>query len=258
MKYVKNEKDIEYLREGGKMLAAVLDEVQKLVRVGVTTQELDAYAEKRICELGALPSFKGYRNSLDEPEFPTTLCTSVNNEIVHAPASSRVLKDGDIVGIDIGLKFYRDGRDYFVDMARTVGVGKISREAKKLLSVTKKSLDIGLQQVRSGNYISDIGKAIQVYVESHGFSVVRALVGHGVGYKVHEEPRIPNYYTDKMPKIEIQKGMALAIEPMVNMGSYEIETLDDGWTIATKDGSLSAHFEHTVAVTEKGCEILTV
>lgn len=257
MKYVKNEKDIEHLRTAGKILASVLGEVQKLVRVEVTTQELDAYAEKRICELGALPSFKGYRNSTNEPEFPTTLCTSVNNEIVHAPASSRILKKGDIVGIDIGLKFHRDGRDYFVDMARTVGVGKISREAKKLLLVTEKSLDIGLKHVRPGNYISDIGKAIQAYVESHGFSVVRALVGHGVGYEVHEEPRVPNYYSDRMPAIEIQKGMVLAIEPMVNMGSYEIETLDDGWTVVTKDGSLSAHFEHTVAVTEKGCEILT-
>lgn len=255
---IKTPKDIEHLRKAGHVLASVLSEVIKLVRSGITTLELDNVAEKLIQDHGMEPSFKNYKGSDEDPPFPTTLCTSVNHEVVHTPASGKVLRDGDIVGIDIGLRYKIDGRYYYSDMAMTVGVGKISKQAKKLLSVTKKSLDIGLKQVRPGNYIADIGKAIQEYVESYGFSVVRSLVGHGVGYEVHEEPRIPNYYTEKIPKIEIQKGMVLAIEPMVNIGSYEIETLDDGWTIATKDGSLSAHFEHTIAVTEKGCEILTV
>lgn len=248
---------MKHLQYAGKILAQALDRVQCLVKPGVTTQELDQAAEKYIRKHGAMPSFQGYQGSSTDPPFPSTLCASVNNEVVHTPASERRVKDGDIIGLDIGLKIIAEGKEYYVDMARTVAVGKISHEAERLITVTQTALAIGIEHARSGKYIHDIGKAIQEYVETNGFSVVRQLVGHGVGFAVHEKPRIPNYYTKDMPVIEIVPGMVLAIEPMVNIGGYEIEILDDGWTAVTADGSLSAHFEHTIAVTVSGAEILT-
>lgn len=254
---LKKKKDIKRLRIAGKILAKVLEETSRMIRPGVATQELDIFAEKRILELGAKPSFKGYAGGENDPPFPTTLCTSVNEEVVHTPASVRVLKEGDIIGVDIGLKYTVLGKEYFVDMAKTFGVGTVSPQAQKLMEVTQDALNIGIREIRPGKFISDIGRAVQAYVEKEGFSVVRNLVGHGVGFAVHEDPKIPNYFSEKMQKILIQKGMVLAIEPMVNVGGYEIQTLDDGWTVVTRDSSFSAHFEHTIAVTEKGCEILT-
>ncbi|OGY45562.1 MAG: type I methionyl aminopeptidase [Candidatus Buchananbacteria bacterium RIFCSPHIGHO2_01_FULL_39_8] len=253
---IKKPEEIKVLRQGGRILAEVLAEVIRKVKPGVKTIELDELAERLIVEKGGIPSFKNYRNSLHEPAFPTTLCTSVNEQLVHVPASDYVLKNGDILNIDIGMKYpAEDG--FFTDMAATVAVGQISQLARKLIKVTRKSLELGIAQVRPGNYISDISKAIQIYVESQGFSIIRQLVGHGVGYKVHEEPRIPNYVDKKQPKIELKAGMVLAIEPMVSAGDYLIKTLEDQWSVVMADGSLGAHFEHTILVTRDGHEILT-
>lgn len=254
---IKSDKDIQNLKAAGKILAAVLYEVERYVKPGVKTFELDKVAEDLIRKNRAEPSFKNYKSTLDGIPFPTTLCTSINEEVVHAPASNRVLETGDIIGVDIGLKYAIDGKDYYVDMARTIPVGKISQQAKKLINVTRTSLKLGIQQIKPGNTVVDIGRAIQEFVESQGFSVVRILTGHGVGYKVHEEPQIPNYVSSRAKNVALKKGMVLAIEPMVNVGSSDVMTLNDGWTIATADGSLSGHFEHTIAVTEKGYEILT-
>lgn len=254
---IKTDKDIQNLKAAGKILAAVLYEVEMCVRPGVKTIALDRLAEELIKKNGALPSFKNFQNSPDDIPFPTTLCTSINEEVVHAPASDRTLEEGDIIGIDVGLQYCLDGKKYFVDMARTIPVGKVSDIAKKLIEVTKAALDLGIQEIQPGNTLKDIARAVQSHVETNGFSVVRTLTGHGVGYQVHEEPQIPNFVSPRAKNVVFKKGMVLAIEPMVNVGASDVITLDDGWTIVTRDGSLSAHFEHTVCVTDYGYEILT-
>ena len=242
------------MREGGKILALVLDQVIKNIKAGVTTEELNEFAERLISDYGARPSFKGYQASWSGTPFPSALCVSVNNEVVHGlPIPSRTLYEGDIVGIDCGLEY----KGMYTDMAKTVGVGKISAQAKKLIKVTEECLLLGIKEAHAGRVLSDIGQVISAHAESHGFSVVRQLVGHGVGFSAHEEPQIPNYFEPRSSKIKIEPGMTLAIEPMINVGDFLVETLDDGWTIVTADGSLSAHFEHTIAVTEKGSEIMT-
>lgn len=246
MLFIKTEKEIEWMRQGGKILARILNALEEKTKPGVSTSDLDRFAENLAKKFGAKPSFKGYQN------YPASLCVSVNNEVVHGFPRKRVLEEGDIVGLDFGLLY----KGYYTDMARTVKVGKISSLARRLISVTKKSLDLGIAQVRPGNRIGDISFAIQNYVESNGFSVVRDLVGHGVGEKVHEPPQVPNF-GEKGKGVKLVKGMTLAIEPMVNAGRPEIKLLPDGWTFVTSDGSLSSHFEHTVAVTKNGFEILT-
>lgn len=249
------------MREGGKILAKVLEFVGKRVKPGATTGELEELACALIEKAGGRPSFKGYRNHNSLP-FPTALCTSINNEVVHAPAlSSRTLKSGDIIGIDIGMEypFGKGKHGYYTDMAATFAVGKISKEAKKLINATKKSLDAGIKKVKPGNTLNDIGKVVQRCAEKEGFSVVRELVGHGVGTEVHEDPQVPNYEIfDESENCVLKPGMTIAIEPMVNAGGWRVKYCRDGFTVATYDGSLSAHFEHTVAVTDKGCEILTL
>lgn len=257
MVLLKTPQDIIHLKKAGHTLASVLSMVLSEVKPGVTTKHLDELAEKKIREAGCIPAFKNYKNEASDPPYPSTLCTSVNNEVVHAPASERILKEGDIIGIDIGLEYRADEKSYFVDMAKTVGVGTISEQAQKLLEVTKHALDLAIQQVKPGNLVSDIAKAVQPYVEQNGFSVVRQLVGHGVGFSLHEEPQVPNYVDGEKYDIPLTPGMVIAIEPMVNMGAAAVKTLSDGWTIVTDDDSLSAHFEHTVAITESGHEILT-
>ena len=217
-----------------------------MVRPGVTTAELDALAEKRLQEAGAEPAFQGYHG------YPATICASINEQVVHGIPSGTALVDGDIISIDMGAKM--DG--FFGDSAVTVPVGEISAEASRLLTVTEESLYRALATVRPGARVSDIGAAVQQHVEAHGFSVVREFVGHGIGAKLHEEPQIPNYGTPgRGPRLA--EGMVLAIEPMVNIGKPGVKVLGDGWTAVTKDGSLSAHFEHTVVVTSGGCHILT-
>ncbi len=258
MIYIKTEQEIGIIREGGKILSSVLDDVISRAKVGAKICDLDKIAEELILKKGGIPSFKNYSCGKNCPPFPSTVCISINSEVVHAPGNRKtILKSGDIVGFDIGMRYPAKGGLY-TDMARTISVGKISKIAKKLIKTTKKSLMLGLKQVKDGNRIIDISRAIQNCAESAGFSVVRDLTGHGVGKEVHEDPKIPNYAEKYFGKIELKQGMVLAIEPMINVGGYKIKTLSDGWAIVTADKSLSAHFEHTIAVTKTGCEILTI
>ncbi len=246
--------EIDAIREGGRILSGILTELVDMAKPGMTTGELDAYAERRMRESGGEPSFKGYKTDPSVPPFPSVVCTSINNEIVHAPASpSRSIKDGDILKLDIGLRY----KGLCTDMAVTVGVGTISDEAKKLISVTKESMLLGVGKAVAGGWISDIGKAVDKYVRRNGFATVKDLVGHGVGRHVHEDPRIPNYFDPELDPVRIIPGMVLAIEPMVNVGRDAVRVLGDQWTVATADGSIAAHFEVTLAVTEQGTEILT-
>lgn len=238
--------ELERMARVNALVARVLAELAQTIAPGVTTAEVDALAEKRLREAGAEPAFKGYHG------YPATICASVNEQVVHGIPSARQLKDGDIISVDLGAKM--DG--YYGDSAVTVAVGSVTPEAARLLEVTRQSLYEALAVVKAGARLSDIGAAVQRYVEANGFSVVREFVGHGIGQTLHEEPQIPNYGTPgRGPRLA--EGMVLAIEPMVNMGGAGVKVLSDGWTAVTKDGSLSAHFEHTVAVTADGCRILT-
>jgi len=240
--------EIEKMRRSGRIVRQVLDAVKEVVAPGVTTMDLERVAERKIKELGAKPAFKGYY------DYPCVLCTSINNEIVHGiPSERRTLKAGDIVSIDTGVVL--DG--YYGDAAITVPVGEsVGPELQKLLEVTRESLYKGIEAARIGNTVGDVGAAVQKLVESNGFSVVREFVGHGIGTKLHEEPQVPNYGSaGSGPKL--RDGMVLAIEPMVNVGRHEARVLSDNWTAVTKDGTYSAHFEHTVAVTKDGPVILT-
>jgi methionyl aminopeptidase len=246
MIHSKSETQLDLMREAGRIVALTHKELQKAIRPGVTTKELDQIAEDFIRKQGALPSFKGYHG------YPASICASVNEVIVHGIPGDLVLRDGDIISIDIGANIH----GYHGDSAWTYGVGQISETAQKLLDVTEASLFKGLEQARTGNRLSDIGHAVQTYVESHGFSVVREYAGHGIGQQMHEDPSIPNYGPPGRGPV-LKTGMTLAIEPMVNVGGHKTRTLQDRWTVVTADGSLAAHFEHTVAVTENGPDILT-
>jgi methionyl aminopeptidase len=239
--------ELERMREAGRLVGEVLAELAGLVAPGVTTADLDALAEKRIARAGATAAFKGYHG------YPATICASINDEVIHGiPSGRRLLNDGDIVSIDVGASL----NGYFGDSAITLPVGQVSEEAATLLRVTEEALFKAIERVRPGSRISDIGHAVQKHVESYGFSVVREFVGHGIGQRMHEEPQVPNY-GDPGRGPRLTEGMVLAIEPMVNAGKPAVKVLGDGWTAVTKDGSLSAHFEHTVAVTADGPWILT-
>ncbi len=256
---IKTQKEIETMRQGGKILAKILSELGRFIKPGVSTGELNELTEKLIAEYGGEPSFKNYRSSPKDRPFPTALCTSINEEVVHAPAlPSRVLKKGDIICLDLGLKYPKGKSGLFTDAAVTLPVGKINQEAEKLIEVARHALEVGVAEVKAGNFIYHISKAVQKYVESQGFNVVRDLVGHGVGRKVHEPPQIPNFFDPRLEAVELKEGMTICIEPMVAAGTWRVETLSDGWTVVTADGKLSAHFEHTIAVTEDGYEILTM
>jgi methionyl aminopeptidase len=243
---LKSKSEIDKMRVACRVVAEVLQELVRLARPGVSTLELDAFAEKSIRARGAVPAFKGYRG------FPKTLCVSVNDQVVHGIPSKRRLKEGDIVGLDLGAKW--DG--YYGDAAITIPVGNITSRAESLLATARKALSLGIKEVSPGQHLSEISHAIQRYAEGQGYSVVRAFVGHGIGTALHEEPQVPNFGPPgRGPRLKV--GMVLAIEPMVNIGDADVEILDDGWTVVTVDGQLSAHFEHTVAITEAGPEILT-
>jgi len=243
---LKSAKELERMRRAGWIVREAHREVQKAIRPGVTTKELDRIADRVIRKHGAIPSFKGYNG------FPGSICTSVNDELVHGIPGTRVLREGDIISIDIGAQY----EGYHGDSAWTYPVGRISEAAQKLLRVTEESLYRGLAKAVPGARIGDISHAIQSYVETHGFSVVREYVGHGIGRELHEEPSVPNFGPPgRGPRLK--PGMTLAVEPMVNEGSRHVRTLSDNWTVVTVDGSLCAHFEHTIAITEEGCEILT-
>lgn len=242
----KSDKELTYMRDAGRIVALTHQELAKAVRPGVTTKELDNIAESFIRKEGAVPAFKGYHG------FPATICASINEEVVHGIPSVRQLNNGDIISIDIGAII--DG--FFGDAAVTLPVGDVTEEAMRLLKVTEESLSIGIQQALEGNRLTDISHAIQSHVESHGMAVVKDYVGHGIGSSMHEEPQIPNFgRPGRGPRLK--SGMTLAIEPMVNLGTWEVKTLEDNWTVVTQDRSLSAHFEHTIAITDKGPEILT-
>lgn len=251
---LKTAEEIQAARECGRLLSSVLGELIAMVRPGATTLELDTHAEKRMRELGGEPCFKGYKTPGDPVPFPSTVCTSINDEVVHAPADPpRVYRQGDLAKLDIGMRY----KGMCTDMAVTVPVGNVSEEAKRLIAATRESLMIGVGKCVNGGVISDIGKAVDKHVVAAGFSTVKALVGHGVGRYVHEDPHIPNFFDPDLPRVRIVPGMLLAIEPMVNAGRDDVRILKDGWTIIAADKRLSAHFEVTLAVTENGTEIVT-
>jgi len=250
---IKNQKQIETIRQGGKILARVLSRTIDMVKPGISTHELDQYAYKLIIDEGGTPAFLNYKPEGVDKAYPASLCVSVNNEIVHGiPSKNKILKEGDIVSLDLGLKY----KGLFTDHARTVAVGKIVKKDKELIDDTKKALEIGIWAARGGATVGDIGHAIESFVNRR-YGIVRELSGHGVGVKVHEDPYIPNY--GKAGKGQkLIPGMIIAIEPMLNIGKDHIISLDDGYTIKTADGTRSAHFEHTILITEGDPEILTV
>ncbi len=244
---LKSPREVGLMRQAGHILADVMDRLRVTVKAGMSTLEIDADVEAFITARGARSAFKGYRG------FPATVCVSINEEIVHGiPSARRKIRDGDIVGLDLGCIV--DG--YYADCAFTLAVGPVPAVVQKLLDVTRESLDLAIKECWPGRRLSDVSHAVQAHVEAHGLSVVRAFVGHGIGRALHEEPQVPNF-GDPGRGPQLRPGMVLAIEPMTTMGSWEVKILDDGWTAVTKDGSLAAHFEHTVAVTEGEPEVLT-
>lgn len=244
---IKSPDEIALMRQAGRIVCEILDELEKAVAPGVSTWELDALAEKLIAQKGANPAFKGYHG------FPGVLCASVNQEVVHGiPSRKRRLMAGDLMKLDFGVVY----RGFFGDSARTVPVGKVTPEAQALVDATRQSLEKAIQVMQAGNRIGDIGHAVQSHVEARGFSVVRDFMGHGIGRKLHEPPQVPNY-GQAGAGMKLRPGMVLAVEPMVNQGTADVEVLEDEWTAVTVDGKLSAHFEHTILISERGPEVLT-
>lgn len=246
MIFYKTKEEIERIRESGLLLGKAHGEIAKMMKPGVKTIDLDRIAEEYINDYKGYPSFKGFN------DFPNSLCISINEEVVHGIPSTYVLKDGDVVSIDCGVLL----NGFHSDSAYTYAIGNVSNEVRKLLEVTKESLNVGIQFANKGNRIGDIGYAIQKYVETNNFSIIRELVGHGIGRELHEEPEVPNYGKRNGGK-KLMEGLVLAIEPMVSMGKRQVEQASDGWTIRTVDRKPAAHFEHTIAISEEGCQILT-
>ena len=245
---IKSAREIKIMRKASQIVATVLREINLIAKPGLTTVDLDKYAEKRIREMGAEPSFKGYHG------FPASICASINNEVVHGiPSSKKLIKSGDLLKVDTGAYF--DG--YHGDSCITICVGEVTKEAKDLSRVAQEALIAGISQIKPKNTLLDIAGAIEDIVNINGFSVVEDYTGHGVGRNLHEEPSVFNFRTNELPNVTLRPGMTLAIEPIVNYGSKTCRTLQDGWTVVTKDGSLSAQWEHTILVTSLGCEILT-
>ncbi|HQA04365.1 MAG TPA: type I methionyl aminopeptidase [Thermodesulfovibrio thiophilus] len=244
---IKNPEELKKMRKACYIVATILEELKSYIKQDMTTQQIDLFIENLTIKMGGIPAFRGYRG------YPASACISINNQVVHGIPSEKVfIRDGDIVSVDVGVLC--DG--FYGDAAYTYPIGKITEEAERLLKITQEALYKGIEQSKPGKRIGDISHAVQKHVETHGFSVVRAFVGHGIGRSLHEEPQIPNFGKEGVgPKLK--KGMTLAIEPMVNAGTYEVMVLADGWTAVTKDGSLSAHFEHTIAITDNEPQILT-
>jgi methionyl aminopeptidase len=250
----KNSKELECMRRSGLLVYQILQDLAAMVEEGVTTQDLEIAAEKMVSDAGAKPAFKGYYTPSAGSKFPFVLCTSVNDEIVHGmPSAKRKLKKGDIVSIDTGVQL----NGYYGDSAITVPVGEVGPENRRLLAVTRESLELAIEKAREGNRLFDICATVQQHVEENGFSVVREMVGHGIGTKLHEEPQVPNYVDRRAENPRLKEGMVLAIEPMVNAGRPDMKVRSDRWTAVTKDGSNSAHFEHCVAITSNGPWVLT-
>lgn len=245
---IKSQREIAIMRQAAKIVATVLKEISELVKPGMTTADLDVYAEKRIREMGAVPSLKGYRG------FPATLCTSINNEAVHGiPSHKKVIQSGDVLKVDT-CAYYQG---FHGDSCITIAVGEVSPEAAKLIHVTEEALYKGIEQVKAGNYLMDIAGAVQDHVEANCFSIVEDLTGHGVGRTLHEEPCVFHFRTRQLPNVKLRSGMTLTVEPIVSAGSKDTSLLSDGWTMVTVDNSLAAQFEHTLLVTEDGYEILS-
>ncbi len=245
---IKSAREIEVMRKASRIVATVLREINEIVKPGQSTADLDKYAESRIREMGAVPSFKGYHG------FPASICSSINNEVVHGiPSSKKIIRSGDLLKVDTGAYF--DG--YHGDSCISICVGDVSEEVKRLSKVSYDALMAGLSQIKAGNTLLDLAGAIEDCVKSNGFSVVEDYTGHGVGRNLHEEPSVFNFRTTQLPNIKLRSGMTLAVEPILNAGDKACKTLRDGWTVVTKDGSLSAQWEHTILVTSDGCEILT-
>ncbi len=243
----KSEDEVRVARRSNQIVAEVLAGLTPLIKPGVATRDLDAHAEARAREMGAIPAFKGYRG------YPASLCTSINEEIVHGIPSNRVLKEGDIIGLDFGVLY----EGYYGDAAVTLPVGQVSPLAQRLIAAAERAFFAGIKELRLGNRLSDVSAAIQRSAEGEGFSVIRALVGHGIGHSPHEDPQVPNFgFPGTGPKLK--PGLMLAIEPMLSAGDWDIEILEDGWTAVTKDRSLAAHYEHTVVLTDRGVEILSL
>ncbi|ACK70994.1 methionine aminopeptidase, type I [Gloeothece citriformis PCC 7424] len=246
--HIKSPQEIEIMRQSGKIVATVLKEISQMVEPGMTTADLDVYAEKRIREMGAIPSFKGYYG------FPASICICINHEVVHGiPNPKKQIRSGDVLKVDTGAYY----QGYHGDSCITIAVGNVSKGAKRLIQVAEESLYKGIEQVKAGNYLLDIAGAIEDHIKINKFTVVEDFTGHGVGQNLHEEPSVFNYRTNELPNVKLKAGMTLAIEPIVNAGSKHTRTLKDRWTVVTVDKSLSAQFEHTVLVTETGYEILT-
>ncbi len=244
---LKSAREMEIMRRSGKITSAVLTELAKAAKPGMSLREIDRMAEKGIRDRGGIPTFKGYHG------YPASICASLNDVVVHGIPGDQILAEGDILSIDIGTTF----EGYVSDTALTIGIGTVSAEAERLMRVTQECLMIGIGAMQKGNRLSDIGHAVQQHAEAAGYGVVRALVGHGVGKKMHEEPQVPNWGPPGQG-IVMRPGLVIAIEPMITQGSYEVETLPDKWTVVTQDGRLAAHFEHTIALTEDGPRILTL
>ncbi len=255
MPFFKTQEEIDAMREGGHLLSRALKAAVEAVKPGVDIRDLDKIGEQVIVESGGTPSFKGYQSDPSDTPFPSTICISINEEVVHGRGDREILlKEGDIVGLDIGCWF----KGVCTDMAVTVAVGTVSKEAQDLMEATKASLYKAVEVAVVGNCVKDIGQAVESVIKPCGYGIVRALVGHGVGHAVHEAPHVPNFTSHAQPYVELQDGMCLAIEPMIGMGGdYRVETAEDGWAVIMKDRSLAAHFEVTIAITDKGTEILT-
>lgn len=251
MIFIKNAQEIDGIRKSCQIVAEVLNLLGSMIKPGITTKMLDEVAEDFIKSKGGIPAFKGYSQA-GSFNYPASICASVDSAVVHGIPNNEELKEGQIISIDVGVQL----NGYFGDAAKTFAVGKVSELKKKLMKVTEESLYRGIEKARSGNRVADISRAIQTYVESNGFSIVRELTGHGVGRYLHEDPSIPNYVVSG-PSPRLREGMTIAIEPMVNAGTYRVKTLRDGWTIVTEDGQPSAHFEHTILITKDEPEILT-
>lgn len=245
---IKSEREIQLMREAGKILAKVHEDLERELHAGMTTKEIDRICETMIRDHGCIPSFLGYEG------YPASVCVSVNDEVVHGiPTDKRIIRDGDIVSLDTGVIY----KGWQSDAARTHAIGEISPEAKKLIQVTRESFFEGIKFAKAGNHLNDIGTAIQKYCEQFGYGVVRDLVGHGIGKEMHESPEIPNFNTGRRG-VKLRPGMTLAIEPMINLGGYEVAWTDDGWTVVTEDGSISAHYENTILITDGEPEILSL
>jgi len=250
---IKSKNEIELMKKAGEIVGIVLNKLEEIVKPGITTMELDSIVEKMIRDYGAIPSFKGFKGYPGAIDFPGSICASLNDEIVHGFPSLKELKDGDIISIDVGAQL----NGFHGDAARTFPVGNVSDEAKRLIAVTKQSFFEGIKHAVVGNRIIDISAGVQDYVEKNGFSVVREFVGHGIGREMHESPEVPNYRTrNRGPRLE--EGMTIAVEPMVNVGDYNIKMLSNKWTVVTQDGSLSAHYENSIAITGQDPFILTL